>query len=545
MAIKSKPGLGRSIVKVGAPIVAVLTLMLGLRIGAGESVRAAVVFAGPPGRPAPNGKTRIAWQILTFLYDRGVKETIPMTGLTVVARSKGHEATWRGASNGDGIAEMALEIEGLEYGDDLDMEVRVADEKDPIAAGRVVWAEPRRKESAATRSGSAARPTVRSGVIGVDVVIEGDRLIAGFPTSLWVRATPPPGLSPIGLVVEAAPEPGLVPEREKATTCGAGWAELPMTAMAHVTGVGFDVHRGAWRRKPDPDAAPNVVYANEWAGTPGRGPDGGLLAVGDAGAEAGADSGANLDAGVDAGVSSNGPTGRWFGALPVAPGAFFISMPRAIQANVATHAVLIAPNPRDVVYAELDDVRGRVVAAALALKVEPGDATPRARFELPPLAPGLYWLVVSGEPRGAEHLAGAAVAKTIVVGDGTAGLDEPTNVLDACDLGPYVAQRPAAGFSRWVALDGLPARSASNVFRHRLGLGIGLVSLLAAAILETLLLIAASREARVALQLAELDEDDPAANKVTARPPGGSLVMALLIVILGLALLGVLLMAKG
>ena len=102
----AKPGLMRSIVKVGAPLIAVLTLMLGLRIGAGEAVRAAVVFAGPPARPAPNGKTRIAWQILTSLDDRGVKETIPMRGLTVVARSKGHEARWSGASNGDGIAEI-------------------------------------------------------------------------------------------------------------------------------------------------------------------------------------------------------------------------------------------------------------------------------------------------------------------------------------------------------------------------------------------------------------------------------------------------------
>lgn len=494
-----KPGFMRTALKIGAPIVAVLTLMLGLRIGAGEAVRAAVVFAGPPGRPAPDGKTRVAWQILTFLDDRGVKETIPMKGLSVIARSKGLEARWSGASNGDGVAEMALEMEGLAYGDVVDMEVRIEGEKEPLAAGRVVWAEPRRKEVSGGRSGNAARPTVRSGAIGVDVVVEGERLIAGFPSSLWVRVMPPPGVLPGALVVEAEPEPGLVAEKEKATACGEGWAEFPVTAMAHVTGAGFDVRRGD----------------------------------------------ANADAGADAGAAVEGPTGRWFGALPVAAGAFFISMPRAIAANEATHAVLIAPNPRDVVYAELDDVRGRVAAAALALKVEAGDPTPRARFELPPLAPGLYWLVVSGEPRGAEHMAGAAVAKTIVVGDGTTGLDAPTNVHDACSLGPYVAQRPAAGFSRWVALDGLPARSASNTFRYRLGLGIGLVSLLAAAILETLFLVAASREARIALQLAELVDDDHVATKVTAKPPGGGLVMALLIAILGLALLGVLLIAKA
>ena len=60
-----------------------------------------------------------------------------------------------------------------------------------------------------------------------------------------------------------------------------------------------------------------------------------------------------------------------------------------------------------------------------------------------------------------------------------------------------------------MALDGLPKRSEENRSRHLIGLLIGVLSLLAAGILETLLLVAASREARVSLQLAELDEDDP------------------------------------
>ena len=115
---------------------------------------------------------------------------------------------------------------------------------------------------------------------------------------------------------------------------------------------------------------------------------------------------------------------------------------------------------------------------------------------------------------------------------------------DACSIGPWLAQRSAPGVPRWVALDGLPARSASNRLRHTLGLLIGLVSLLAAGVLESLLLVAASREAQVAMQLAELDDDAPA-EKVTARPPGGGVVIAILIAVLGLALLGVLLVLKG
>jgi hypothetical protein len=489
--------LKRAILKIAAPLIAVLTLMLGLRIGAGEAVRAAVVFGAPPGHPAPNGKTRLAWQLLTFVDDRGVKETVPMRGLEVVARAKGDEARWVGESNGDGIAEIALEMDGLAYGDPLDLEVRAAGEVAPLAQGRVEWGGgPRDERAAGTETAVAARPTVRTGAIGIDVIVEGGRLIAGFSTSLWVRVTPPPGVAKAGISIEVDPEPGLIAAREKATTCGAGWAELPMTAQAHVTGAGFDAHAGA-----------------------------------DAGA------GADADAGGD-----GRPSGRWFGALPVAAAAFFSSAPRWLREGEPSTAVLVAPNPRDVVYAELDDTLGRVAAAALPVAAEKGDPTPRTRFDVPPLAPGLYWLVVSGEPRGAEHMAGAAVSKAFVVGDHAGpGVD----VHDPCSLGPWLAQRPATGFPRWVALDGLPARSASNLFRHRLGLAIGLLALLAAGILETLLLVAASREARIALQLAELDEDDPSARKITAATPGGGVVVAILIVILGLALLAVLLVAKG
>src|SRR4051812_10675652 len=116
--------------------------MIGLRIGAGEAVRAAVLFGAPLAHPAPDGRTRVAWQLLTFLDDRGVKETIPMKGIEVVARSKGHEARWRGESNKDGIAEVSLEMEGLAFGDAMDVEVRLDGEKAPLAAGPVKWAAP-------------------------------------------------------------------------------------------------------------------------------------------------------------------------------------------------------------------------------------------------------------------------------------------------------------------------------------------------------------------------------------------------------------------
>ena len=199
-----------TILKIGAPLVAIVTLMIGLRIGAGEAVRAAVLFGAPLGRPAPNGKTRLAWQLLTFLDDRGVKETIPMKGIEVVARSKGHEARWKGASNADGIAEVSFEMEGLAFGDPLDLDVRVENEKAPLAAGSATWGVPSGERSTSSTNAAAARPTVRNGIVGLDVVVEGGRLIAGFPTSVWVRTTTPAGMAASSLVLEAEPEPGLL-----------------------------------------------------------------------------------------------------------------------------------------------------------------------------------------------------------------------------------------------------------------------------------------------------------------------------------------------
>src|SRR5690606_22434557 len=72
----------RTVLVVAAPIVSVATLMIGLRVGAEDAVRAAVVMGAPPARALPDGTTALAWQLLTLVHDRGVRETIPIDGLT-------------------------------------------------------------------------------------------------------------------------------------------------------------------------------------------------------------------------------------------------------------------------------------------------------------------------------------------------------------------------------------------------------------------------------------------------------------------------------
>ena len=483
----SAPGRARrTALIVAAPIVAVLTLMVGLRVGAGDAVRSATLFAAPPGRPpATDAPTPLSWQLLTYLEDRGVRETISMQNLVVIARAKGSEARWTGASNVDGIAEVNLALPNIVVGDTIDIEVRIEGEAQPLAAGALVWREVSwgRSHARDAEERAGVAPSKREGALAIDVVIEGDRLVVGFETPIWVRAQPatPGAPKPEGLTVEVSGEAGLrTPKEHLDVTCEGGWVEVPVVAEGLTVGAQIKAK------------------------------------------------------------SKDGATGEWLGALPIAPGAFFIGAPRVVPADKKEPVVLVAPNPRKVVYAEVDDEVGRVFAAALDVNVEPGDPTPRARFEMPLLAKGLHWLVVSGEPRGAEHLAGAAIAKPFVVG----AEDDR-----ACSNGPWLAKRSAVGFPRWVALDGMAVRGASNRRKHSIGLAIGLVSLFAAGTLVTLLLIAASREARAVLLLAELDGDDDggaaAREKVTAKPPGGGIAVVLLIAILGFALLAALVVAKG
>lgn len=452
----------RRLLLIGAPILAVLTLMLGMRIGAGEAVFSAAIFAAPP------TQGRVALQILTYYEERNVRETVAMKGLSLVATSNAgkKEARWRGESNEDGIAEANLVFDPDPVTTDGDLKdihvvLAVDGEKEPLAAGEVTFPTTAWGRSEASRA--AARPAKRVGPIPIDVLVEGERLVPGFESSVWIHA---PGAS----AVEIEPEPGLEVQKTHLAPCDAsGFMEAVVTARAHV--VGFSVKAGE---------------------------------------------------------------SEWYGPLPVAPGAFFVGMPRVVSEGTATDVVLVAPNPRKVVYAEVDDTNGRVWAAALPVALDPGDAIPRAKLTLPPLAKGLHWLVVSGEPRGAEKLAGAAFAKPFEVG----------RARDACVVGPWLAERPAEGFPRTLALDGMAVRGASNAKRRRIGLLIGFIALAAAAILDAILMIAMAREARAVTLLADLAEgEDPKA--ITAKPPGGSLAVGLLVAVLGFAFLAVLLVTKG
>jgi hypothetical protein len=487
---------------VTVPLLAVATLGLGLRVGAGDAVRAAIVFGAPTGRPAPDGKVRLAWQLLTVVDDRGVRETAAMAGLTVTARTAdGREATWTGATNEDGIAEIALAFAALEPGAPVDLVVRAAGEPEPLAAGRVRWEDGPHGESATGNVVPIVRPTKRSGAVGLDLFVPGERLVTGFDTRAWVRLSVPDGVSGNRVGLELEPEPGLDLASPRAALCPARageegpqtrWAPVPMRAMGHVTGIGVKA------------------------------------------------------------VLDGATVGEWFGALPVAAGAFQPALPAVVPASTPSDLRLVAPNPRTVVYAEVDDDRGRVAAEALAVTTPgpgPGASVPSATFRVPALANGLHWLVVSGEPRGAETRSGAAMAWPFLVGSAP-GVDPSSE----CSVGPWLLAHPAPRFPRWTALDGLPLRHTHNRRRHAAGLAIALVALVAAGALEALLLTAVAREARARMDAITADADEPGtqaregeagAAATAGGMPVGSVAVAVLLAVIGFALLGALVVAKG
>jgi hypothetical protein len=221
--------------------------------------------------------------------------------------------------------------------------------------------------------------------------------------------------------------------------------------------------------------------------------------------------------GVSLHARKNEKEGLWFGAVPIAGGASHVSLPLRIAPGAARRADVAAAGATGTIYAEVDDAEGRVAAAALA--------GPRALFELPPLDEGLYWVVTSNVPRGAEQIEGGTVARPLLV---------TTEALDPCALGARLAPSAATGFPRTVLVDGSAGRHAAAQSQRRLGTAIGLSALAIAALLEGLLVVGAARRAKIEL-----------GPRFSRKSPVGSVAIGLLAALLGFALLAALLLYRA
>lgn len=458
MGMKAKH---RTALVVTAPLVAVATLMIGLRVGAGSGFYAALVYGAHPGHGDPRP---YAFQMITYFEERGVREAVAMKDLSVEMRTvDGKEIHWTGASNEDGVAEIDFSLPASTTG--VAFDARLKDDREPLAFGIIDLTQGTSRGPQGTEN--RVRPSKRDGAVAMDVYLESGRLVVGSPHDVWVHVD---GANAAETKIHGAPEIGLEFLVDNVKADCAGYARFQATALGQAASTQFEA------------------------------------------------------------TGPNGEKGVWFGTLPTAPGAFSIQIPPILNEGVKREAIVVAPNPRKVAYVEIDDAEGRVWAGALPLSVEPGDSLPRAHVPLGDLPDGDYWLVASGDPRGAEKMMGATIAKRFRVGN---------KLTAGCDASLASAQLLAAPTPRFLALDGIATRGAKNRARHRTGLLIGLLALGAAALLETLLLTQAAREARLVLAAAESDEPQ----KTTAK--SGNLLVALLVALLGFAFLAALMVAKA
>jgi hypothetical protein len=202
------------------PVLALATMGLGLRAGASSRALGARVYAASPGR----GRAGLSLQLLTLVEERGVPEVIPVPAITVLARARGREARWQGASNGEGVAEVWLDLEGLLADDSLDLSV-VSGDGVTLASGalRVPRAETDVAEDAAIR---AMR---RSGDLLLDVYIYGGKLVPGSAgTVVGVRVRDAAGRADDAKLTADA-EPGLSVDGPF-TPAESGWSTVHVTA---------------------------------------------------------------------------------------------------------------------------------------------------------------------------------------------------------------------------------------------------------------------------------------------------------------------------
>jgi len=388
----------------------IATVAIGLRVGAGDWMRAAIVT----GAPLPRGGGRAAWQLRTQTDDLHSRTALE-TPFVATVRARGVERVVRGTTDADGVAELPFDAPGLATGDTVELDVRDA-RGAVLARGRAAWPKAPLAEG---RADARLRASRDEGALRMRVAVLGGALAPGQAGRVWITTTSN-GEPPRDVHVDATPD------------------------------LGVDLAR-AYVASTDPACARTGVVE-----LVARGMSGGLA----------------LHA-----KDALGREGDWYGGLPVAAGAMHVNAPTFAPAG-PVRVVVESASARTLAYVEVDDDVGRVAGAVLPLTGAP----PRAESTFD-LADGKYFVVVSGEPDGAEHVAGATRALPLVVG--------PNAPCEA-----ELAEIAATSFPRFVALDGFVEKRAALAARHRRGRLVALLGLVLGSFLETLLLLRAARAGR-------------------------------------------------
>ncbi len=342
----------RTVIMVTAPLASLMTLALGLRIGAEAGVHAVSVTATPRSSSVSRGYLR-----LTAYYDEtGVKETVELTELMVNVRVRDAEQNTATRTNTDGIVDVPVELPA-DIRDDEEILVRVnrSAEPYPLVEGRIKASVLAPEKSAETLGYRALRPTKQVGDIVVDLSLPDGRVAAEANTRAFLRMRRD-GASPANPKVELSPEGGM--DGSLVRICPKeGVAELSLVATFPITGIGIVV-------------------------TDGDGAD--------------------------------KKKGEWFGAVPVAMGAPRVQLPASEPAGAPFHVEVRASNARAGVYIAIDDAKGRAFSDYKPLRVTTTGAE-SATVDVPALPEGLYFFTASGDPKAIDSLDSSAVARPFLV----------------------------------------------------------------------------------------------------------------------------------
>jgi hypothetical protein len=545
------------ILLVATPALALAAVGLGLRVGAGSAVRAAVVV----GAPVSGAGTGPAWQVVVFDEDRGIREPVPHLELEVLAQSAGQNVRWRGATSDDGAAEVLLPLIGSSdvrrpdrrEGADANTDVRRPDRREGADANTDVHLEVR-AGSSLLASGDVRRPDRREGADANTDVRRPDRR-EGADANTDVRRPDRREGADANTDVRR-------PDRREGDTSrermGPSWSPfarregavaLEVAVLGQRVATGFPAD--LWVRasdatsgtalagvdiEPEPDSS--FVPATPHAATDAHGwahvvatPVGHAVTV------------------LLRARAPDGRTGEWAGALYVSPGAAQLAMDDRVSPHEQPIIDVVVPTLRTTAYVEIDDASGRAWAAAAPVAApgspsDPASPLPHVTVRAPRLTPGLYWAVEAGDPSGASKLGAGTIARPFFVAesDGTA-LAIGTAVLGCAPVhDPRDARRAVSAclalaapiaVPRWTALDGFAAKRAQDAERRTRGLALALGAILVAVALEVVLLLRAAATSRARLQSAL--EGEQARGRLVGR--AWSVGIALLVAVMGLVLL--------
>ncbi len=462
-------------------VTSIATVAIGLRVGAPDAMRAAIVTGAPP--PRSGGK--LAWQVRTQ-DDDGHTRTAASLPIHVVVRARvdgsaeggtartpdagsakrdvangNAERTFDLVTNVDGVAELAADVPDVHYGDRVELEVRDG-QGAVLARGVATWPPAQPKPTIFERA--VVRASRSDGALRMTVAVLGGSLAPGQPGRVWIT-TQATGEPPRDLRIEANPDVGIDVAHGYAAsrdpTCTRGGV-IELVARGHNGGVAFHAKDSLARE------------------------------------------------------------GDWYGGIPIAAGGMIVGAPLSSPPGPVRVSITSA-SARSLAYVEVDDDVGRVAASMLPLTGEPphGDVT----FDLE--TPGRHFLVVSGEPDGATTIAGATRALPIWIGP---------NAPCESDL----AEMQGEAFPRFVALDGFVDKRAALNARRKRGRAIALGSLALGSLLETLLLLRAAAEGRRRMQQlhdAIAEGGDPSAPVPAARRGPLDVAVVVMLSLLGFVLL--------